>query len=463
MRTTKWSILVLLLVHVTTLFGQSVSESFTLEQCIQYAFSNQTEIKNAELNQQIAALKVKEVFGIGLPQISGEATTMYNVQLKPLFLTNEQASGFLPPGSIPATANPKDVVALPNLFQLKSMNDVSLNATQLLFSGSYLIGLQASKVYTELSSKATTQTKIQTAEKITKAYYLELINEYRLELLNSNINRLDTMLFHMKEMNKAGFVEAIDVSRIEVAYNNLVTERGNVKNIMTVSNLLLKYQMGYPMEKDIILTGDIKDLESRFQSIQFVGAGAYDYNKRIEYSLLQTQQRLQTLNFNNSKAASYPTLVAFGTAGMVTSTNDYWKLYSSKYYGYGFIGAKLSVPIFSGLTRYAQQQQAKLEILKVDNQVIQLQQVIDLQIQQTQAILKNNVESIRSQRTNMDLAQEVVKVSRAKYEAGVGSNLEVVDAENSYKEAQTNYFNKVYDALVALIDYQVATGTLYTE
>ncbi|MFN8415155.1 MAG: TolC family protein [Cytophagaceae bacterium] len=447
----------------TNLIAQTATDSYSLDQCIQYAFSNQTDIKNAELNQQIAEYKVKEVFGIGLPQINGEASTMYNVQLKPMFLTNEMAAGFLPPGTVPAGANPKDVMAIPNLFQLKGMNDVSLSASQILFSGSYLIGLQASKVYTDLTTKAVTQSKIQTAEKITKAYYLVLINNYRLDLLENNIARLDTMMDQMREMNKAGFVETIDVSRLEVAYNNLLTEKTNVENLMAVSNLLLKYQMGYPIDKDITLTGDIKDLESKVQTTQFESIQNFDYNKRVEYSLLETQQRLQTLNFKNTRAASYPTLVAFGTAGLVTSHNDYLKMYTSKYYGYGYVGAKLTLPIFSGLTRYSQQQQAKLEVLKVENQKLQLQDAIDLQIMQTQIVLKNNLKSMESQRRNLDLAQEVIRVTKAKYEAGVGSNLEVIDAENTFKEAQTNYFNNIYNALVALIDYQIATGTLYNE
>jgi outer membrane protein TolC len=447
----------------TNLIAQTATDSYSLDQCIQYAFSNQTDIKNAELDHQIAEYKVKEVFGIGLPQINGEATTTYNIQLQPLFLTNERAAGFLPPGTIPAGADPKGIFASPNIFQLKASNNASLNASQILFNGSYLIGLQASKVYTDLTSKAITQSKIQTAEKITKAYYLVLINKYRLELLDNNIARLDTMMYQMKEMNKAGFVETIDVKRLEVAHNNLETEKNNVQNLMSVSNLLLKYQMGYPIEKDIQLSGDIKDLESKVSTIQFESMQNFDYTKRIEYSLMETQQRLKTLNFKNTRAASYPSLVAFGTAGMITSDNDYWRMYSAKYYGYGFIGAKLSVPLFSGLTRYSQQQQAKLEVLKIDNQMLQLQDAIDLQILQSQIVLKNNLKSMESQRRNLNLAEEVIRVSKAKYDAGVGSNLEVIDAENTFKEAQTNYFNNIYEALVALIDYQIATGTLYSE
>jgi outer membrane protein len=92
-----------------------------------------------------------------------------------------------------------------------------------------------------------------------------------------------------------------------------------------------------------------------------------------------------------------------------------------------------------------------------------MEDVIDLQVQQTKLVLDNNLENIKSQRRNLELAEQVIKQTKVKYDEGVGTNLEVVDAENSFKTSQTNYYDAVYNALVALIDYQKATGTLYTE
>jgi outer membrane protein TolC len=434
------------------------ADQFTLEQCINYAYENQANVKNAELDQEISQYKVKEIIGIGLPQISGDATTMYNFQLKPMFLTAENAGNFMG-GPIPG-ANPNDVVVFNNLFQLKAMNDVSLNASQILFNGSYLVGLKASKTYNELATKAVTQTKIETVEKITKAFYLVLINEQRLGLLESNIARLDSTFNQTKALNENGLVEKIDVSRLEVALNNLKTEELNVKNIISITYSLLKYQMGYPVANTLTLNGTIDNLVTEISSIQYENASNFDYGKRIEYSLLETQKKLQTLDYKNSMMASVPTLTAFGTAGMVNMQNDYFKLYTSKYYGYGFIGAKLSVPIFSGLSRYSQQQQAKIGIQKVDNTIGMMKEVIELQIQQTQITLKNNIQSIQSQKRNLELADEVIKVTKAKYKEGVGSNLDMVDAENSFKTAQINYYNAVYDALISLIEYEKAIGNL---
>jgi outer membrane protein len=432
---------------------------YTLNKCLDYAFANQANVKNSALDQQISKYKVKETAANGLPQINFEGNTMYNVQLQPFFLTNQNAANF----GYPTTGNPQDVTARAQVFQLKATNTATLNASQIIFDGSYLVGLQASKTYIELATKSMTQTKIETTDKITKGFYLVLINEQRIQLLDANIARIDTSLKQLKEVNKTGFAEGLDVNRLEVTSNNLKTDRVNVQNQLIITYALLKYQMGYPVEADLKLNGSLDELVTRLNTANNVGEGSFNYNSRIEYSLLKTQKRLDELNFKNTKAISYPKLVAFGTAGMINSQNDYAKLYSSSYYGYGFIGAKLSVPIFTGGNHYFQQQGAKLKVQKTQNNMDMMEDVIDLEVQQTKLVLDNNLQNIKSQKRNLDLSEQVIKQTKIKYDAGVGTNLEVVDAENSFKTAQTNYYDAVYNALVSLINYQKATGTLYTE
>jgi outer membrane protein len=437
---------------------------FTLDKCIDYAFKNQASVKNAALDQQISRYKVNETRAYGLPQIGFEANTMYNIQLQPMFMTNETANQFMNGGApLPAGVDPKATMAIPNLFQLKASNTATLNASQILFDGSYLIGLKASKTYSELATKSMTQTKIETTDKITKAFYLVLINEQRIQLLNANIARIDTSLKQLKEINKSGFAENLDVNRLEVTLNNLKTDQVNVQNQLIITYSLLKYQMGYPVNVDLKLNGTLDELVTRLSTASSPSQGAFDYNNRIEYSLLFTQKRLEELNYKNTRSGSYPKLVAFGTAGLINMQNDYMKLYSTSYYGYGFVGAKLTVPIFTGLNQFYKQQGAKLQVQKVQNNIDMMEDVIDLQVQQTKTVLDNNIDNIKSQKRNLDLAEQVIKQTKVKYQEGVGTNLEVVDAENSFKTAQTNYYDAVYSALVSLIDYQKATGTLYTE
>jgi outer membrane protein len=459
----KLTILSLVLTLVLYHGVQAQSDSvYTLDRCIDYAFKNQANVKNAVLDQTIAQQKVNETRGYGLPQIGFEATSMYNVALRPMFMTAERGYGFqgqpVPPG-----VDPNSVIAIPNVFQLKASNEANLNATQLIFDGSYIVALQASKTYTELATKSVTQTKIETVDKITKGFYLVLINEHRVALLESNLTRLDTSLKQLRIVYENGLAESLELNRLEVAYNNLATDLVNVQNQIIVTYSLLKYQMGYPVDVPLKLNGDLNELVERLNTVYNPETGDDVYDKRIEYSLMQTQKRLSELNFKNSKAISYPRLVAFGNAGLVNSQSDYGKLYSTSYYGFGHVGVRLSVPLFTGLNHYYQQQQAKIEVQKIENNLLMMEDVIDLQIQQTNLVLRNNIANIKSQRRNLDLADQVIKITKIKYDEGVGTNLEMVDAENSFKTAQTNYYNAVYDALISLIDYQKATGTLYGE
>ncbi|WP_018343559.1 TolC family protein [Cytophaga aurantiaca] len=434
---------------------------FTLDKCIDYAFTNQADVKNAMIDQQISQYKINETRAYGLPQVNFEGTTMYNIELQRMFVTNAVAGNFGAP--VAPGADPNGTYAMRNLFQLKASNTATLNASQILFDGSYLLGLKASKTYSELATKSMTQTKIETTDKITKAFYLVLINQQRIQLLDANIARIDTSLKQLKQINKEGFAESLEVNRLEVTSNNLKSERVNVDNQLILTYALLKYQMGYPVNVDLKLSGTLDELVTRLNTASNPDMSSFDYNKRIEYSILNTQKRLEELNYKNTRAISYPKLVAFGTAGVLNASNTYSDLYSTKYYGYGFIGAKLSVPLFTGLNHYYQQQGAKLKVQKVQNSMDLMEDVIDLQVQQTKLILDNNVANIRSQRRNLELSEQVIKQTKIKYDEGVGSNIEVVDAENSFKEAQTNYYDAVYNALISLIDYQKATGTLYSE
>jgi len=460
----KLSILSLLVALIFYHGAYAQDSVFTLDKCLDYAFSNQAIVKNAVLDQQISKYKVNETRGYGLPQINFEGQTMYNIQLQPMFMTNAVANDFINGGApLPAGVDPNGTRAIANFFQLKGMNTATLNASQILFDASYLVGLKASKTYSELATKSLTQSKIETTDKITKGFYLVLINEQRIKLLDANIARLDTALKQLKEVNKSGFAESLEVNRLEVTSNNLKTDRLNVQNQLILTYALLKYQMSYPVEQELKLQGTLDELVTRLNTVSNPSINGFDYNSRIEYSLLGTQKRLQELNYKSKKALSYPKLVAFGTAGLVNSQNDYIKMYSTSYYGYGFIGAKLSVPIFTGGNHYYAQQGAKLEVEKVQNDMEMMEDGIDLQVQQTRIILNNNLETIKSQKRNLELAEQVIKQTKIKYDEGVGTNLEVVDAENSFKEAQTNYYDAVYNALVSLIDYQKATGTLYSE
>jgi len=456
----------------------NLPSSFRLDDCIRYALENTILVKNSRVDEQIAQAKVKETTGLGLPQIDGSVSLQHNNKLPRFFATYQTAQGFQ--GIDPVTGKPNldlglppdAVVASPNFFQLPSSGTAGVTVNQLLFSSSYLIGLKAASTYRELAQRNTEQTQIGVIENVTKAYYAVLINNERIGLFDNNIARVDSLLRTTKALNENGFAESIDVDRIQVNLNNLKSERLKFLNLQNLSLTLLKYQMNYPMDKDLPVSGSLNDLqvdESLFQAYQ----EGWNYKNRIEYRVLETQRNLQQLDIKNKHAASLPSLDGFLNAGYSTQSPDIAGIFKTntniedngmvgpdKWYGYSVFGISLKVPLFSGLQRTYQTQQSKLALLKIENSFTSLRQNIDLSIQQNSVTFKNAVESYKSQEENMGLADKVARVTKIKYEQGVGSNIEVIDAESSLRESQVNYYNALFDAIVAKIDLDKAYGKL---
>lgn len=451
-------------------------QSFTLEQCIEYAIQNSVNMQNSQIDQQIANSKVKETIGIGLPQISGSVNATNNPQLPRFFGTKQRLFGFsgLPADQyqnfFPGLGN-DEVMASQNFFQLKNSLNGSVTVNQLIFNGSYLVGLKASSAYKDLAIKSTLQTKEQTIELVTKAYYSALINRERMQLFENNITRVDTLLRNTTALNKNGFAESIDVDRIQVTLNNLITEKAKFERMQTYSIEFLKFQMNYPMDQPLELSGDISSISVDLVLDNYLKD--WNIENRPDYQVLQVNRKLQDLNVRNKYAAGMPVLSASANIGYSKQSTGFGALFApansfpeqygigpGKLYPYSSIGLTLSVPIFSGLQRSYQLQQEKLKLQKVDNSFKQLKSSVDLQIKQAVILYENSIQTLESQKKNMVLADKVARVTKIKYQQGIGSNLEVVDAESSLKESQINYYNALYEALVSKVDLDKAFGKL---
>lgn len=458
--------------RVTAQTQSDEKTSFTLDESISYALTNAVAVKNARVDSQISESKVKETTGIGLPQINGSVALQHNPKL-PRFYSKYTAGqpSIIDLSQIPGIEN-GDVVAFQNVFQLPSNGTAGITVNQLLFSRSYLVGLKAADTYKDLAYKTEEQTQIQVVEMVTKAYYAVLVNNERIALFDDNIARVDTLLRNTTEMNKNGFSEAIDVDRIQVSLNNLKTDRLKFVNSQNLSLALLKFQMNYPMEKELTVVGNLDELrvnENLFNEYQ----DGWDYKNRIEYKLLDTQRKLQELDIKNKYSNSLPSLSGYLNMGYGTQSPTIGGLFKTeskiantaefgpdRWYPYTAFGITLNVPIFTGLQHTYQIQQSKLALLKLQNNYNSLKQSIDLSIEQNTLLYKNSLETLKSQQDNMRLADKVARVTKVKYEQGVGSNIEVTDAENSLKQAQINYYNALYDVIVAKIDLDKAYAKL---
>ena len=445
--------------------------SFTLEQCIQYAMENSVRVKNAELDQQIAKAVVNETIGIGLPQITGNASVVNNPVLPRFFATYSGPGGFL--GDLSAVPGLKvgDAVAAKNPFQLPSSGNASMSINQLIFNGSYLVGLKASSTFRELATKTREQTEQDIIQLVTKAYYAVLINRERTVLFDNNIARVDSLYKNTKALNQNGFAEGIDVDRVKVSLNNLTAERNKFLNLNELGLQLLKFQMNYPQDQPLSVVGNIQNVVVDSNLDQY--KEGWNYQNRPDYQVLLVNERLQQLRVKNQYANMAPVISAFATLGystqspnvpgiFTTNTNitDEKGLGPDKWYKYSQVGVNLTVPLFTGLSRSYRIQQEKLKLRQVANGFVSLKNSIDFEITQASLSFENAVTTLAAQKENQDLAGNVARVTKIKYEQGVGSSLEVTDAENSLRQAQTNYYSALFDAMVAKVDLDKAYGKL---
>ena len=419
---------------------------FSLQQAIDYAMLNQNDIKNAQLEEQVAKQKVNEITGIGLPQITSSFDVKDFLDI-PVSLVPAEFFGGAPGTFFPVK------------FGTKYQGAAGIEASQLLFSGDYFLGLKASKVYAELSRKATQRTRIDVTTQVTKAYYTVLVNQERVQLLDANIARVKKTLDDTKAFFDNGLVEKIDYDRLSVAYNNLLVEQEKANRLLSLGTLLLKFQMGMSMNTSLTLTDKLADVK-----LNITDAGAadkFDYAKRVEYGLFETQFKLAKLDLKRNRFAYLPTAAAYG-AIQGSAYRETFSIFST---GYGWfptslIGAKVTMPIFTGLQRNAKVQQAKLKMMQAQNSMDFIKQSIDLELASSSATLQNATATYNIQKKNIETAEEVVRVAKIKFDQGVGSNLELVTAETALKEAQTNYYNALFDALVAKIDFDKANGNI---
>ena len=422
------------------------THNYSLAECISYAYQHQDSVVNAGLDVKSAGYKVKETIGQGLPQISGTAQFQDYLRLP---VTLVDVSSFEP-------SVPKGTLA-PFKLGLNYQTTAALNLTQKIFDGNYLVGVKASKTYKELYERSLTRSRIEANVSVTKAYYQVLVSDEQIKLLDANIKQLKQQLDQTTAENKQGLAEKIDVQRLTVQYNNLITSRDNTVRLLELNNELLKFQMGMAITDELTLTDKLEDIN--FNDAIANSADTSFYHNRIEYSLLETQKRLNEYDLKSKKAQYLPSLSGFANYGTSFQNNSFGNLYSANYPS-SYIGLTLNVPIFSGFQHLNQVRESKIAIIKSENDLFNLRNGIGLQANKARITYINGLQSLKSQKENMGLAEEVLRVAKIKYSQGVGSSIEVTQAQTDLDSADNSYIQSLYDALVSKVDLDQAYGRI---
>ncbi len=418
----------------------------SLEDCINYALDNNEQIKIKEFEKYIADAEVRKIISIGLPQVMLNGDINHNFSVRKSIIDAELFGG---------SRGEETQFSVQQAYD----GNVDFSVDQLIFDGSYFVGLQTVKTFKELSTKEHIKTQIDVVEAVSKAYYNSLITGEQLKLLYINLGRLDTLLYETDQMYQSGFAEKVDVDRIRVNYNNVKVEKSKLSQLVDVGNKLLKFWMGMDLDQPIILTEKLEDM---IVETPVLPTGDFSYGYRIEFSQLETDKNLAFLEMKNNKAQYLPKFYASFIYGWNTAASGTDRLFNAnRWLDFGAIGITVSVPIFDGFSQSNKIQQNKLQIGQIESQMTYLKKNIDLEIEQSQINLTSQLEMLDVRKQNLSLAQEVYDITKIKYQEGVGSNLEVINADASLKEAQTNYMNTLFEAITSQIELKKALGILY--
>jgi outer membrane protein TolC len=334
-----------------------------------------------------------------------------------------------------------------------------INASQLIFDGSYIIGLKAAKELTSLYSQLYVKSEFDAEINVTKAYFQVLTLNENINLISVNSERIQKLYIEMKAMNTQGFVEAIDVDKLELALSNLDIQKKNLENLYDISLQALKLQMGMDVKTPIELTNNLESLY-KLEAEDLMGID-FNVSNRYEYKLLKQQESLNVLDKKRYQMGWIPNLVFFGGYNLSLNRNNdnLFKNYPQlPWVPVTLIGLKTSVPIFDGFMKKAKVDQINISQMKLKNDMFNVTNAFSLEYSAARSKYQMATQMIVQQKKNMELAQKILDVTQKKYKEGLSNSTDLQAAETDLKSSQTNYLNAIYDLLTAKTDLKKAIG-----
>ena len=434
-----------LLMFLLLSFGISASaqnpKSFSLDEAISYALGNSLSIKNAQIGIADANEQIKENKAIGLPTIS--ANLGYNYYFK------------LPVSLVPAEFFGGQAGEFSKLaFGTKNNISAGIEAQTLLFDWSYLTGLKAARAYRDYSEEERTLTEVEVKNQVRSAYMPSLIIEESKKTLAKNIDNVKQLRHETSEMYKAGFVEQLDVDRLDLTIANLETELSNLDRQTQLIYNALKLVMNYPMDQGITVSDNLDKL--LIEASQEDLDGKINYTARPEYRVAERGKSLNLLNIEYMKSTYYPNLSGFASYTQQGQSDDFFN--NNIWTDVGIVGLKASIPIYSGGGKKAKLHRAQLDLAKTENNIRSLERGIWLEIGNARIAYTNAKVRVAEQQKNLALAQRIYDTTQIKYKEGVGSSLEISQAEQALFQSQQNVIQARYELLLAKVDLDQALG-----
>ena len=425
---------------------------FTLEEAIDYAESNQISIQKSRLNIEDAEYQIKEILARALPKLDGSMEYQRFLQLPTQILPKGSFFEGDPSQGIPP--NPEEDLEVQ--FGVKNSLQANLSFSALLFDGSVFVGIQASRLARELAATQIGVSERDVRDQVNKAYLAVLIAKKNKEILQKNVENLEKTLFETQEMYKSGFMEKLDVDRLEYSLSNLQMELDNVGNMIYSTRNILKLQMGYPMEDSIQVVETLDEYLDREAAVSLLSED-YDIQNRPEYQPLLVTKELREMDIKQLKFGYIPTLSVFANYGQQLQAD---KLTDGKWFPSTVVGGTLSVPIFDGRDRAMKINRARIRLRQHELDIESSRRAFQLEVDNARKDFVTNLNKVINSEENMELAEEIYEVAQIKFREGVGSSVEMYQAESSFYQAQSQYINALYDFMVSKSNLEKALGKI---
>ncbi len=435
---------------------------FTLEEAVKYGLQNSSQVKLNQLNLVDADAQLMEYKSIGYPKINGTIDYSHFFAIPATIIPD-----FLSPvvdGRLVyyklldsnRVERPSDA-GFPAKFGQSNSLSGGLGLNTILYDPAFFQGLKASKLYRDLVKRQNSVSDITIRQSVAKAYLGALITIKSKDILDQNIKTLDRIVKESQIIQSKGFIEQIDVDRLSLSLNSLGIEAEKLTRMTEITLNVLKMQMGYPMDQPIQLKDKIDELVNTLKVDNVDLVEAFKPDQRPEYRTLQLAEELNKIRTKSIKLGAYPTVRGFINASYGTQTNNIFDK-NSFWFPTAVAGFNVNVPIFDGFQRKAQFQRASIESDKMRLQMTEFDRAMQLEVSTARIQFANAKSTLESTKRNMELAQKIYDQAQLKFKGGVGSSIEINQAESALTLVQSEYINALYTILTTKTDLDKALG-----
>ncbi|MCU0365676.1 MAG: TolC family protein [Bacteroidales bacterium] len=429
--------LLLLIIFSASLWGMNgaaqeapASLSLTVEEAMQYAIENNRNVTSARYDLLAAEKGVWEAYAAGLPTVDGSVSLGDNlaVMTRIIEMNGQQMA-----------------------FKFGTQYDLAygVSASTVIFNAPWIVGIQTAKLATTLASQGLKLTEIDTKESVMTSYYLILVTEETIKIIDANIADLEETMVSTKAMYSVGMAEATDVDQIQANLSTLNNTKASMQRNQELTTNMLRFMLGVERTTGIILTETLDQVTARV-NVEALLAEDFDINENINYQLIESQYQMSELALKGAKAAVLPSLGAsiyYNQNGMGDQLND------MDFYPNSVLGFQLQVPILASGLRSTRIKRAKIDLDKAENTRALVSDQLLLQEKQLRYNLISSNEQYRSQKENAEVAARILQSFENKYNQGMASSLELTQANSNYLTAQNNYLTALLNLLQTKVAY----------